>query len=496
LLRLRIRSLIPLLCFLIVPSLFAQGTTDTTGGMTTSSLASISYADQAALVAPTTNGQTGLFNVITADTLRRGDWSFGVYYQGYRLEAADGPFTIPSARRNRNMGYNLQRLDASIGVGLTDHWEISAMVPWDRIQGHGGDRNGFINGYYYQGGFSDSGMGPIHLATKFGLGSSTTSKFALSLFTDIAGSNKNSGIATGGTDYGVGAHWTGGQFTLGGEYAIRGNRSGSNSNFPTVNPGSVEIPNELRIEAGINHPIGFWRTTNWITEANTIMYQGGDMKPPAPFNIVTGIRHWFGDSGWALNLGARWNAGKFSRDHSECRVTELSDCGLAGLAGLTFAPLHLAAVAPPPPPPAPLPAPPPPPPPAPTPVAPPPPPPVTPPHVPTELRTDEIHFESGSARLTNIAKAILDDVALRMKQEPTSTALVIGYNDNKENTGPNHDLDRRRAEAVRDYLVSRHGIDASRITVEGRDATEPTGDNNTAEGRLRNRRVVIRLTLP
>ena len=137
-----------------------------------------------------------------------------------------------------------------------------------------------------------------------------------------------------------------------------------------------------------------------------------------------------------------------------------------------------------------------PPPPPPAPIAPPEAPPVTPPRVPTEIRTDEIHFEPGSARLTNIAKAILDDVALRMKQEPTSTAIVIGYTDNREATGPNSDLDRRRAEAVRDYLVSRHGIDPSRITVEGRDAREPVGDNNTAEGRLKNRRVVIRLMLP
>ena len=83
-----------------------------------------------------------------------------------------------------------------------------------------------------------------------------------------------------------------------------------------------------------------------------------------------------------------------------------------------------------------------------------------------------------------------------MKQEPTSTAVVIGYTDNRENTGAGHDLDRRRAEAVRDYLVSRHGIDPSRITVEGRDASEPVGDNATAEGRLRNRRVVIRLIIP
>jgi outer membrane protein OmpA-like peptidoglycan-associated protein len=112
------------------------------------------------------------------------------------------------------------------------------------------------------------------------------------------------------------------------------------------------------------------------------------------------------------------------------------------------------------------------------------------------IRTDEIHFEPGSARLTNIAKAILDDVALRMKQEPAATALVIGYTDDRENTGPNADLDRRRAEAVRDYLVSRHGIDPTRITVEGRNGREPVGDNATAEGRLRNRRVVIQLFLP
>ncbi|HYS52770.1 MAG TPA: OmpA family protein, partial [Thermoanaerobaculia bacterium] len=148
-------------------------------------------------------------------------------------------------------------------------------------------------------------------------------------------------------------------------------------------------------------------------------------------------------------------------------------------------------------PPAPAPVPPPPPPaPAPAPVPPPEAPPVTPPRVPTEIRTDEIHFEIGSARLTNIAKAILDDVALRMKQEPTSTAIVIGYTDNRENTGANADLDVRRAQAVKDYLVSRHGIDPSRITIEGRDAREPVGDNNTAEGRLKNRRVVIRLLLP
>ncbi|MEA2165805.1 MAG: OmpA-OmpF porin, family [Thermoanaerobaculia bacterium] len=490
--RLRIRLLIPLLFLLIVPSLLAQGTTDTTAG----TLSSISIEEQGALVAPTASGATGLFNVITADTLHRGDWSFGVYYQNWDLEAAKAPFNIPSARAHKNLGYDLYRLDASVGYGLTDNWEISAALPFDRITGHGGDRNGFINGYYYQGRFSEGGMAPLHLATKFSFGpSSATSKLAASLFVDLPTGSKDTGIASGATNFGVGVHYTASQFTIGGSYTLAGDRSAKNSNFPFLAPDSSKLPNELLLEAGWNHPLHFWRTTNWITEVSTVAYTGGDVKPPSPIHLVTGLRHWLGDSGWSINGGVRWNAAKFSRDHKECRVTELDDCGLSGLVGITFAPLHLAAVAPPPPPPAPLPEAPPPPPP-PTPVAPPEPPPVTPPHVPTELRTDEIHFEAGSARLSNIAKAILDDVALRMKQEPTSTAIAIGYNDDKENTGPNKDLDRRRAEAVRDYLVTRHGIDPARITIEGRDGREPVGDNSTGEGRLRNRRVVVRLMLP
>jgi len=491
-LRLKHRLLFPilLLCF-AVPVAFGQ--TDTT--MTTSTTMDISHDDQLHLVAPSSSGQTGLFETVTADTLHRGDTSFGIYYQGYRLEAAEAPdsLQILGARKQDVMSYSLTRLSASFGYGLTDRWEVSVMAPWDRIKNNGGDRVGFVNGYLYQGRFSDSGMGAIRLATKFGLTDPmASSRFALSLFADLPTGDKNSGVTTGSANFGGGLHWTGGQFTLGATYTIVGDRSASNSNFNGV---KISNSNVAGIDLGWNHPVGWWHTTNWITEANGRFYNGGDFTPKSPVFLTTGLRHWFGSSGWAINLGARWNAAKFSHDSSECKVTELSDCALAGIAGLTFAPMHIAPPPPPPPPPVVVP-PPPPPPPAPAPVPPPEPPPVAPPHQPTELRTDEIHFESGSARLTNIAKAILDDVALRMKNEPTSTAIVIGYTDNQENTGSNQDLDRRRAEAVRDYLVSRHGIDPSRITVEGRDAREPVGDNSTAEGRLRNRRVVIRLIIP
>ncbi len=484
-----------ILCLLFVPPLLAQGVSVTT----------MTREDQLAVAAPTWSGETGLFTTVTGNTLRQGDISFGIYAQNFRLLAGPAPdFVPPSARKYRDYGYNLDRLSASVGFGLTDRWEISGMLPYDRIRGHGGDRAGFINGWLYQGRFSDSGIGDLHLATKFGFTQpSPGSGAALSLFADLPTGNKDSGISSGNGKYGLGFHWTGGIASVAASYAIVGKRNASHSNFPPGAVTDVDLPNEIHLDGGLNIPQGWWHGTNWISEVNALVYTGGDRKPKSPVFLVTGLRHWFGSSGWALNAAARWNVAKFSYDNDECRFTELSDCGVSGLVGLTFAPLHLGAArvgrAAPPPPVVSAPPPPPslpPPPPAPAPVTPPEVPPVTPPRVPTEIRVDEIHFESGSARLTNIAKAILDDVALRMKQEPASTAIVIGYTDSREATGPNADLDRRRAEAVRDYLVSRHGIDPSRITIEGRDAREPVGDNNTAEGRLKNRRVVIRLMLP
>src|SRR5947209_284686 len=284
-------------------------------------------ADQTALVAPTASGQTGLFNVVTGDTLHRGDFSFGVYFNDYDLQAADTGIVLPSARTTRPTQYDLYRLSASAGYGLTDRWEVSAMVPWDRIKSNGADRTGFVNGYYYQGRFTDSGAGDIRLATKFGLlPPGGPSKLALSLFADLPTGDKNSGISTGATNWGVGAHYTHDIWTLGTAYTINGSRSASNSNWPRIGATqSIDVPNTWQLDAGLNLPVGWWHTTNWITEATGIFYNGGDFKPKNPVYLVTGLRHWFGDSGWALNLGARWNVAQFGRNHDECRVTELDD---------------------------------------------------------------------------------------------------------------------------------------------------------------------------
>jgi outer membrane protein OmpA-like peptidoglycan-associated protein len=461
-----------MLCFaLLVPGATAQ---------------TLTYEDRLNLVAPTASGETGLFNIITGDTLRQGDWSFSIYYNNYDYLASPAPLAmrIPSARPYVDPDIEDSRLSASVGYGITDRWEIVASIPYVWLDQNAGDYAGFVNGHPFQGEYDDSGIGNLHIGTKFGLLDPNTyaSRLALSLFADIGTGDDDGGISTGSTDFGAGLHWNYRQFSFAGTYKIRGDRDATAANrLDFFHGGDFEVSDEFRLDAGLNVPLGFAPSTNWVSEINTVFHTGGDRSPDDIVYAVTGIRHWFGTSGWAMSAAVRSNLTMWGSDNDHCPH--------GGLIGLHYAPVHLAAVAPPPPPPLP------PPPPPPPPVA-PPPPPVVPPAAPRDLRTDEIRFDAGSARLTNIAKAILDDVALRMKQEPAATAIVIGYTDDRENTGANRDLDRRRAEAVRDYLVSRHGIDASRITVEGRGTTEAIGDNSTAAGRQANRRVVIRLLIP
>lgn len=457
--------ILSMLCFLVlVPGVMGQ---------------SVMYDDQVNFYHPTATGETGLFTGIVGETLRQGDWSFSVYLNYYDFLAAEPTpsMIVPSRRPFGPTQIEESRVTASIGYGLTDRWEVVASVPYHMIEQKTGDRSGFYNGRPFIGRFDENGLGKLHLGTKFGLLDPNTSaaRVALSLFVDAPTGDED--IVVDNADFGIGLHWNKSIFSFGGTYKLVGEADNNPDDFLDT----PQLSDEVRVDAGLNIPLHFWSTTNWINEINAIAYTGGDREPDDIVYLVTGVRHWFGESGWALNAALRANATQYFDD--------TNTCPLGGLVGLSFAPLHLAAL-PPPPPPVELP-----PPPMETPVPPPPPPVATPPQR-QELRTDEIQFESGSARLTNIAKAILDDVALRMKQEPAATAIVIGYTDNRESTGPNADLDRRRAEAVRDYLVSRHNIDPARITVEAQGPNDPIGDNATAEGRQRNRRVVIRLIIP
>ena len=62
-----------------------------------------------------------------------------------------------------------------------------------------------------------------------------------------------------------------------------------------------------------------------------------------------------------------------------------------------------------------------------------------------KFTSDEIFFDSRSARLTNIAKAILDGIALRMKNDLNSTAVITGYSDHRRLEQSNLAISAKRA---------------------------------------------------
>jgi outer membrane protein OmpA-like peptidoglycan-associated protein len=103
-------------------------------------------------------------------------------------------------------------------------------------------------------------------------------------------------------------------------------------------------------------------------------------------------------------------------------------------------------------------------------------------------------FTSGSSTLLPGAQLKLNDVADALtKQDPESRMVVEGHTDSQGTAASNQDLSQRRAQSVRDYLVSR-GIAGDRVTSQGFGPSRPIADNASAEGRANNRRVEIVVT--
>lgn len=103
--------------------------------------------------------------------------------------------------------------------------------------------------------------------------------------------------------------------------------------------------------------------------------------------------------------------------------------------------------------------------------------------------TEQVTFETGSADLTEESFAILDDVAALINRHDDIRRLrVEGHTDNVGGAGMNLELSEARSESVRQYLITM-GVDADRVQAVGYGESRPVADNDTAEGRAKNRRV-------
>jgi OOP family OmpA-OmpF porin len=102
----------------------------------------------------------------------------------------------------------------------------------------------------------------------------------------------------------------------------------------------------------------------------------------------------------------------------------------------------------------------------------------------------EALFDFDRAVVKPEGKAGLDDLMSKLQGMDTEVMIAVGHTDSVGSDAYNQKLSLRRADAVKAYLVSK-GLDQARLYTEGKGETQPIADNATAEGRAKNRRVVI-----
>jgi OOP family OmpA-OmpF porin len=100
------------------------------------------------------------------------------------------------------------------------------------------------------------------------------------------------------------------------------------------------------------------------------------------------------------------------------------------------------------------------------------------------------HFAFDSARLTSEGESRLSETVAIMQKHPDMRVSCNGYTDSIGSEAYNMRLGQRRADSVKEYLVSQ-GIESSRISTQSFGKSNPVASNDTAEGRAENRRVEI-----
>ncbi len=103
---------------------------------------------------------------------------------------------------------------------------------------------------------------------------------------------------------------------------------------------------------------------------------------------------------------------------------------------------------------------------------------------------ENIFFELDSYELRGESKIELDGLVDFLRTNPSVSILIGGHTDNLGHAAYNQSLSENRAKSVFSYLIS-GGVEASRLKFKGFGMNQPIADNETEEGRAKNRRTEI-----
>ncbi len=110
--------------------------------------------------------------------------------------------------------------------------------------------------------------------------------------------------------------------------------------------------------------------------------------------------------------------------------------------------------------------------------------------LPREVETIEVMFEPNSANITTDSKVKIRQSVERLNSRGYRHITIEGYTDNSGTHAQNIALSTKRANTVKELMVL-YGIDSSKITAVGKGELNPIADNDTPEGRAKNRRIEI-----
>ena len=106
----------------------------------------------------------------------------------------------------------------------------------------------------------------------------------------------------------------------------------------------------------------------------------------------------------------------------------------------------------------------------------------------------DIQFETNKSDIKPQHHSELKKLGDFLQEFPDAKGVIEGNTDNVGKKADNTKLSQRRADSVRNYLIKTFGLAPERISAKGFGPTKPIADNNTKEGRLKNRRVEVNFT--